>query len=220
VTVSGTDVRWHVADIADAIAAGIARRVEEDRLAQSVSGIDGIEEVSLHPILAESLRCAGFGVHREQRYIGGRAKRSRAVGQRCDLVLTPEGRPLQDPQAAATLFDDPQAIPLDEAFWLEVKTVAQYTEMGPNASWSSDLLSTVGRDVTKLAKDPNIFHAGLLIVLWVESTEVAAHDLRIWQDRCLDRSMPIAAPAHRSLPIQDRLGNSHCVLRIYPVRHL
>jgi len=218
--VSSPGIRWCVDDIADAIAEGLIRHVEADRAAQSVRGIDALDEVSLHPILADSLRHAGFGVHREQRYISARATRSRSEGRRCDLVLTPDARPLQDPRAAATLFDDPQAVPLEEAFWLEVKTVAQYTEMGPNQSWSSDILETVRADVTKLANDPNIFHAGLLIVLWVESVEVAEHDLGIWQDRCLDKRLPIAAPAQQTFPIQDRLGNAHCVLRVYPVRHL
>ncbi len=196
------------------------RCVESDRIAQSVSGIDALNEVDLHPIIAGSLIHAGFGVHREQRYISGRTRRSRSTGQRCDLVLTPDGRPLEDPQATGTLFDDPTAVPLEEAFWFEVKNIAQYTEMGPNPSWSSELLGTVQADVAKLASDPNIYHAGLLIVLWVASAEVAEHDLGIWQDRCLKKQLPIASPAQRTFPIQDRLGNAQCVLRVYPVRNL
>jgi|TARA_B100000959_G_C14973863_1_gene620804 hypothetical protein len=218
--VSRTDVHWCTADIADAIAEGLIRCVESDRIAQSVSGIDALNEVDLHPKIADSLIHAGFGVHREQRYIGARTKRSRSTGQRCDLVLTPDDRSLADPQATATLFDDPSAVPLEEAFWLEVKNIAQYTEMGPNPSWSSELLGTVRADVAKLANDPNIYHAGLLIVLWVESVEVAEHDLGIWQDRCLEKQLPIASPSQRTFPIQDRLGNVQCVLRVYPVSHL
>jgi predicted DNA-binding ribbon-helix-helix protein len=218
--VSRADVRWCVADIADAIEVGLTAHIDLDRCAQSVRGIDALHEVGLHPILASALEDAGFGVHREQRYIGARSKRSRSEGRRCDLVLTPDGRPLQDPAATATLFDDPNAVRLEEAFWLEVKTVAQHTEMGPNQTWSSELLGTVLADVAKLANATNIFHAALVIVLWVESVEVAEHDLGVWQDRCIAKGLPIAAPSQRVISIQDRLGNAHCVLRAYPVMHL
>lgn len=217
---SRAPARWHVADFADAIASGIDAQVALDREAQAVSGVDALDEVSLHPILASSLSAGGFGVHREQRYPSERHKRNRAEGRRCDLVLTPDGRPIQDPQAAATLFDEPNAVPLEDAFWLEVKTVAQFTPEGPNPSWSGELLGTVRSDVSKLARDTEILHAGLLIVLWTASPEIANNDLGVWQDRCLDRGLPIGAPSERILPLQDRLGNACCVLRVYPVHHL
>jgi hypothetical protein len=218
--VSSTSTRWCVDDIADAIAAGLQDRVDADRAAQAVSGVDALDEVSLHPELAGALALAGYGVHREERYIGARSKRSRSEGRRCDLVLTPDNRPLQDPKAVATLFDDPNAVPLEEAFWLEVKTVAQHTPEGPNVAWSNELLGTVRADVSKLFKDKGILHSGLLIVLWVASEDVATHDLGVWQDRCLDLGLPIGTPSTRMLPIQDRLGNSACVIRLYPVYHL
>ncbi len=217
---SSTSTRWCVDDIADAIAAGLQDRVDADRAAQAVSGVDALDEVSLHPELASALDRAGDGVHREERYIAARSKRSRSEGRRCDLVLTPDNRPLQDPKAVATLFDDPNAVPLEEAFWLEVKTVAQHTPEGPNAAWTNELLGTVRADVSKLSKDKGILHAGLLIVLWVASEDVATHDLGVWQNRCLDLGLPIGTPSTRVLPIQDRLGNSACVIRLYPVYHL
>ncbi|MDP7028959.1 MAG: hypothetical protein QF733_01905 [Phycisphaerales bacterium] len=212
-------VRWHVADIADAVEAGLARRIDLDREAQAVHGIDVLDEVSLHPMLADAMETAGFGVHREVRYPAARPRRSRAEGRRCDLVLTPDGRPLQDPAAAATLFDDPEAVPLEEAFWLEVKVVAQFSERGANPSWSNELLGTVRKDIAKLRGDARIFHAGLLIVLWVERAEVAAHDFEVWQRHCLDQGLPISAPTERQFSLQDRVGNRHGVARIYPVHH-
>ncbi len=213
-------VRWHVGDVADAIEAGLAAQVEHDRVAQSVHGADVLDEVDLHPVLARALSVAGFGVHREVRYPAARRIRARSEGRRCDLVLTPGGRPLQEPEAAATLFDDPSAVPLGEAFWLEVKVVAQFSAAGPNAAWSSELLGTVRKDIAKLAADPGIFHAGLLIVLWVEHQDIASHDLEVWQDRCLDQGYPIGAPAERRLALQDRVGNQQGVARLYPVHHI
>ncbi|MDG2423610.1 MAG: hypothetical protein P8M22_06510 [Phycisphaerales bacterium] len=211
--------RWCVASLADALEAQL--RDEETRLKteQSVSGLDARDEVTLHALLSEGLETAGHGVHRECRYPAARSHRRRSEGDRCDLVLTPDKRPLQVPESDATLFVDPQAFPLEDAFWLEVKVVSQFTEDGGNSSYSTQLLSTVREDVAKLSKDPGILHAGLLILLFTADPAIAEHDLGIWQDKCLEKSMPISAPCHRVIPIADRLGNKCCTMRIYPVRH-
>jgi hypothetical protein len=186
----------------------------------AVTGLDGLDEVQLHPIVAQTLIDAGFGVHRERRYPADLEKRKLSEGERCDLVLTENNRPLRAEAAASTLFDDPNAVDDEDAFWLEMKVVAQFTEEGPNRNYSPQLLSTVGRDVVKLSKDRGILHAGLLIVLFVQNEAIAEHDLGVWQDRCLQRGLPIAAPSRRTFPITDRLGNRLCVLDLYPVRHV
>ena len=211
---------WHCGDLTDAIILGLQQRIDLDRESQVVRGIDALDEVSLHPLLEDSLRKAGYGVFREQRYPHARTRKSKSEGRRCDLVLTHHKRPLQDPAASATLFEDPQAVPLQKAFWLEVKTVSQFTESGPNASWTSELLGTVRHDISKLANDQEIAHAGLLILLWVEDARIATHDFAVWQDRCLAKNLPIGAPSERQVSIQDRLGHPTGVLRLYPVHHM
>lgn len=211
--------RWCVASLTDAIEIGL--RQEEDRLhkEQSVLGLDARDEVELHQVLASALDIAGYGAHREIRYPSARRHRKRSVGDRCDLVLTPDSSPLQFPENESSLFDDDTAVALDDAFWLEVKVVSQFTEAGGNSAYSSNLLSTVREDVTKLSRDIGILHAGLLILLFTATTEIADHDLGIWQDKCLEKGLPIAAPSNRVIPINDRLGNRFCTVRIYPVRH-
>ena len=110
-----------------------------------------------------------------------RATRTSGEGERCDLVLTPEGRHLAKPEAEETLFEDPEEVPLDDALWLEVKVVAQFQLEGANGNYSSQLLSTVREDVAKLSKDRGILHAGLLIVLFVQHF----YTCRCGPDRCL-----------------------------------
>jgi len=215
-----TRLMWSYADMADAVAAGLSaheRALAEER---AVYGMDALDEVELQPLIARALTDAGFGVHREQRYPMDRTRVKNSEGLRCDLVLTHGGALLRTPEAKAMLFDSPDAVDLDDAFWLEVKTVAQFTPEGPNRSYGSQLLSTVRRDVTKLSQDSQILHAGLLIVLFVQNDLVADHDLGIWQDRCLKRGLPIAAPCIRRVPISDRIGNTLCAIALYPVRHL
>jgi hypothetical protein len=212
--------RWFIADIADAVEQGLLRAADAFDAEQAVRGIDALEEAALQPRIAEALTEAGYGVHREIRYPADRRKRRESEGERCDLVLTPDGRGLRQPGAKATLFEPSDAVELDEAFWLELKVVSQYTLEGANRSYASQLLSTVRSDVTKLSKDPGILHAGLLIVLFVAEERVAEHDLKIWQDRCLKRCLPIGAPSMRFLRITDRLGHRVCALALYPVSHL
>ena len=210
-----------IADIADAIEAGLKRKCEQLHAEQAVYGLDALDELQLHPVLEQSLRAGGFGAHREQRYPGDRHKRSLGEGERCDFVLTPApGRPLVQEESCGTLFDSPDAMALDEAFWLEDKIVSQFTPEGPNANYSSQLLSTVRQDVTKLSKHAGILRAGLLIVLFVREAVVADHDLDIWQDKCLTRGLPIGAPARRSFAITDRHGNATCATAVYPVAHI
>lgn len=211
---------WSVADIADGIADGLARYARQLDDEHAVYGMDALDEVSLHPILADALVTAGYGVHREQRYPADRRKRKESEGERCDLVLTPDGRVLRVSEAKATLFEPADAVETDDAFWLEIKTVSQFTTEGASASYTGQLMAPIRRDVTKLSKDTGILHAGLLIVLFVRDELVAEHDLEIWQDRCLQRTLPIAAPCRRSIPIADRHGNGLCYVALYPVRHL
>lgn len=212
--------RWHVGDLADAVIEGLRRRCGELDREQAVYGLDCLDEVALHPALSRCFAEAGLGVHREQRYPGDRMRRRISEGERCDFVLTPPGRELAREAARGTLFDSPDAMPLDEAFWLEVKVVAQFTPEGPNARYASQLLSTVREDVSKLSRERGILHAGLLLVMFVRDRAVAEHDLKIWQDRCLERGLPIGAPAWRFEPIADRHGNGLCAVALYPVAHL
>jgi hypothetical protein len=211
---------WSIADIADVLETGLRERNAQLDAEHAVYGLDALEEVALHPVLAEALALGGFGVHREQRYPADRIRHRESEGRRCDFVLTPDRLPLREPDAKATLFDPPEAVELDEAFWLEVKVVAQFTPEGPNRNYASQLLSTVGQDVTKLSKDPDILRAGILIVLFVRDAIVAEHDLGVWQDRCLERGLPIGAPSLRMLSMTDRLGNGVCAISVYPVNHL
>ena len=210
---------WSVADLADAIEAGLRCRCAALDDEHAVYGLDALDEVDLHPVLGNTLIDAGFGVAREIRYPADHHKRKESHGERCDLVLCPDARPLSSTEAKSTLFEPPDATPFDEAFWLEVKTVAQHTTDGANASYSSQLLSTIRHDVSKLSKDPGILHAGLLIVMFVHDAPVAAHDLGVWQDRCLARGLPIGAPSLRGISITDRLGHGHLQVAVYPVSH-
>jgi len=214
---------FSVSELADALEAGLRAAFSQLDAEQAVYGLDVADELTLHSVIGLVLHEAGFGVYREQRYSAERHKRSFSEGERCDFVLTPDHRELAQPESAGTLFDPimaGQAVGLDEALWMEVKVVSQFTSEGPNRNYSSELLSTVRRDIVKLSKDSGILHAALLLILFVRDEDVAKHDLNIWQDRCLSRGLPIGAPSVRPISILDRHGHGLCMIAVYPVSHL
>ena len=209
---------WFTGDIADTVTAGLRSRAAADDAEAAVYSIDALDELALHPLLHAGLAAGGWGVHPEQRYPGARTRRRRSEGERCDVVLTPDGRPLGDPLRAGTLFDPADAAEVDEAYWLEIKSVAQFEVGGAFRRYSAELLGTVTRDVRKLAGDDAIRHAGLLLVLFTRDRETAEHDLHAWHGRCLSKALPAAVPAIRGFPLRDRLGNGWCAMAVVGVK--
>ncbi|MEX2216959.1 MAG: hypothetical protein WD768_22800 [Phycisphaeraceae bacterium] len=214
---------WSPASIADAVYEGFRNRAAQDDVEQAVYGFDSLDELGLHPLVHQSLRDAGYGVFPEQRYPSAWENPKQSEGLRCDVVITAEppgkaGIGLRDPRLRGTLFDTLEAVEPEEAYWLEIKTVSQYTSEGPFKGYSRELLSPVADDVKKLWADPFIFHSGLLLLLFTESQEVAEHDLLAWHDRCLKRGYPVASPAARGFAISNRIGNGWCAVAVFGVR--
>lgn len=210
--------RWSVAELADAVEAGLLARRAADDAEQSVYGFDTLPELGLQPLVYAALRDAGYGVHPEQRYPADWSKRKRSHGKRCDCVLTRAGLPLRDPTLRDTLFGQGDAEDADTAYWLEVKTVAQFETAGPFRRYSAELFAPVTDDVRKLWGDGVIRFGGLLLVLFTASQEVAEHDIAAWHQRCLDRGIPAGCPAVRGFPINDRVGNGWCAIAVFGVR--
>ncbi|MGB0766760.1 MAG: hypothetical protein ACPGYV_03515 [Phycisphaeraceae bacterium] len=211
-------MHWHPSDLADAVAAGFTRRAEADDREHAVYGFDALDELGLHPVIQDAFTQQGLGVWPEQRYPGHWHKTKRSSGIRCDLVLTPDGLPMRDPTIRGTLFDNGQAVDAEAAYWLEVKTVAQFETGGPFKRYSAELLSPVMKDVGKIWSDGIIRHGGLLIVLFTGEQMTAEHDLAIWHERCLRKGYPVGPPAVRGLPLTDRIGNAWCSVALFGVR--
>ena len=212
---------WDVTQIVRAVGEGLEAEAAELDAEQAVYGIDALDELGLHPLIQRALRAGGYGVWPEQRYPSAREpRRRRSEGRRCDIALSPDGQPLTDPDAEATLFAPPDAWPLEVAYWLEVKTVSQFTTDGPFPHYSKELLSPVAHDLRKLAADRMIFHAGLLLVLFTADEATAEHDLNAWHERAMQKGYPVAPPAARRFSLTERIGNTHACCALFPVRRL
>ena len=211
-------MNWSTSDIADAVEAGLlgcAKAADEE---QAVYGIDALDELGLHPLIQGALTSRGYGVWPEQRYPDARNNSKRSEGQRCDIVLTRDRLPLRDPLIKGTLFDDQPASDPDMAYWLEVKTVAQFETSGPFPRYSAELLAPVAKDIKKIWSDGKIRFGGLLLVLFTAHQQVAEHDLAAWHTRCLDKGLPVGPPAVRGFDINERIGNAWCAIAVFPVR--
>jgi hypothetical protein len=242
---------WSCDTIADLVADALAAREQSLREEQAVYGLDALDETEVHPVIARGLARAGLGVLREQPY-PTQWKRKRKDGstlplprdrERCDIVLTP--RPderLRDSLAVAkgvakrraevsgTLFElvgsapdpEPAGVSPDEAYWLELKVVAQYSVEsgvpGPNRAYASQITRFAAGDIAKLSCDRTIVHGGLALVLFTADTATAAHDSAVLMDRLIERGLRVAAPSTRSFPIQDRIGNALCSVVLVPLR--
>ncbi len=216
-----TYMRWDATDILEASHGALfdgARAADEE---QAVYGIDALDELALHPLLQRGLTAEGYGVWPEQAFPTDRVgRKKKSEGKRCDIVLTHDDAPLVEPDAEATLFSEPDAVPLEAAYWMEVKTVAQFTDEGPSRNYSKELLSPVRADVRKLAQDPLIYYAALLLVLFTHDQATADADLVTWQKKCLDKHYPVAPPVVRAEPITDRMGNARMTTALFPIRRL
>jgi hypothetical protein len=234
---------WRPDQIADIAGGALASHAAELELEQAVHGIDSLQEVEFHPVLAAAFAGAGMGAFREWPFPGEVSRRPKhSERERCDLVLTEGPGVLVDPLAEAkerealegTLFEDVGCGMSDlgcgasrrwtpeEALWLEVKLVGQFCYSagvpGANRTYSSELVRLPQGDIAKLARERAIRHAGLLLILFTADEATAEHDLGVFMHRCLDRELPVGSPSTSRFGVQDRIGNRVCTVALVPVR--
>jgi hypothetical protein len=205
------------ADIADALAHGLAHAEGELRREESPRGLDALEETALHPLLASGLRAHGLGAHLEQRYPHARAERRRSHGPRCDLVVTPDARALAAPDDAPSLFAPRDAVPLAEALWLEVKTARLYHGEGPNPRYVAELLGAPSEDIVRLGTAPEVRHAMVALLVFARTEEEGRTHLAEWERAMRVEGLPLDTPRVRAVPISDRVGHAACMVAVAEV---
>lgn len=210
-------------EIADRVGAALRQAEEELVLEQAVHGLDTQPEVALQTVLGDRLGCH-FEVTREVHYPSSLGSK-RTHRQRCDLVLSPKGMPLLhpgDPQPQLPLFAaDPApgtTCPLGEAFWLEVKVAYQLRPGGlRHRGYGAQFRQAVVADLRKMAAEPLIHHAGLLLIVFNESASVASKDLELFESLLIHKESLAGFRHERSLRIQDRIGHSLCTAALWPI---
>jgi hypothetical protein len=206
---------WDFSTVADRLADVIHAAEQELRLEQAVYGLDARDERQVQSLLAE--RLAGwFEVAREVHYPSTKGRRL-THRQRCDLVLTPKGRPLRLDNKPPTLFDPPDMAEPADGLWLEVKVASQFREGNVrHTGYGPQWRQAVVRDLLKMAAEPLIREAGLLLVVFNESRAVLEKDLELFED-VLARKEVLAGFRHvRAIEITERIGHRLCTIALWP----
>ena len=209
-------LHWHHDELADALCRSLTAAEAELRLEQAVYGLDAMNEVALHKTLAAGLAATGYcGVAREVYYPSSLAKK-RTSRPRCDLVLTPPGRPLLDAEAA-DLFAPPDACPATEALWLEVKVAHQFREGGrAHGGYGDQWRTATVKDLQKMEADPLIREAALLLVVFTAGEAVVSKDLELFEDVLARKEVLAGFRQVRGLDILERNGHTRCTAAVWP----
>ena len=208
-------LNYDLSTLADQMEHVLTSAEAASRLEQAVYGLDSRDELMLHAMLADGLQVF-YEVAREVHYPStlGRKMTHR---QRCDLVLTPTGRPLRLDTRPVSLFDAPdQASPAD-ALWLEMKIASQFREGGVrHGGYGAQWRQAVVADLRKMEAEPLIHEAALLLVVFNESAEILHKDLDLFESVLVQKEVLAGFRHVRSVPILDRIGHRLCPVALWP----
>ena len=208
-------LRWDFVELIDRLHQLFLSAENELRLEQAVYGLDVRDERELQSLMAQRLG-GHYQVAREVHYPStiGRKLTHR---QRCDMVLTPRGRPLRLDSAPPTLFDPPNLAAPEEALWLEVKIAYQFREGGiRHGGYGGQWRNAVVDDLRKMEAEPRILEAGLLLVVFNESAVVLEKDLELFENILARKEVLAGFRQVRSVEILDRIGHRLCTVALWP----
>ncbi|HEY7087113.1 MAG TPA: hypothetical protein VH518_03430 [Tepidisphaeraceae bacterium] len=206
---------WDFSTVADYLGEVISRAESDLRLEQAVYGLDSRDELTVHTMLADGLR-AHYEVAREVHYPSS-VGRKLTHRQRCDLVLTPMGRPLRLDSAPPTLFDPANMAGPDEALWLEVKVAYQFREGGArHGGYGAQWRTNVVEDLRKMEAESLIREAGLVLIVFNESQQILEKDLELFESVLAQKEVLAGFRQVRSVPILDRIGHKVCTAALWP----
>jgi hypothetical protein len=208
-------LRWDFVELADRLHASLAAAENDLRLEQAVYGLDRRDERQLQGLLAGGL-AAFYAVAREVHY-PSTSGRKLSHRQRCDLVLTPLGRPLQLDSSPPTLFDPADLAGPTEGLWLEVKVAYQFGEGGAvHGGYGGQWRSAIVEDLRKMEAEPSILQAGLLLIVFNESQGILEKDLELFETVLAQKEVLAGFRQVRSVEILDRIGHRLCTVALWP----
>src|ERR1039458_2662809 len=206
---------WDFSSVADRVVESLQAAEFDLRLEQAVYGLDTRDERALQSLLADRL-ASHYHVAREVHYPSS-VGRKLTHRRRCDLVLSPLGRPLRLDIAPPTLFDPPDPCDPKDALWLEVKIAYQFREGGVRHSgYGAQWRQAVVDDLRKMEADPLIHYAGLLLIVFNESLQILDKDLELFETVLAQKEVLAGFRQVRSLKITDRIGHELCTAALWP----
>jgi hypothetical protein len=208
-------LKWDFSTLADHLGQVLTQAEADLRLEQAVYGLDAKDELTLHALLADGLR-GFYDVAREVHY-PSTAGRKLTHRQRCDLVLSPTGRPLRLDSAPPSLFDPSDQCEPADALWLEVKVAYQFREGGTrHGGYGNQWRTGVVEDLRKMDAEEKIHEAGLVLIVFNESGEILDKDLQLFEDVLAQKEVLAGFRHVRSVPILERMGHRLCTAAVWP----
>lgn len=206
---------YDLSTVTDHLALCVQDAEADLRLDQAVYGLDSRSEVELQNLLAACM-ARWWEVAREVHYPSS-AGAKRTHRMRCDLVLTPKGRPLKRDTAEPDLFAPPDQCEMTDALWLEVKVAYQFREGGRrHGGYGQQWRSAVVEDLRKIDQDTKIREAALVLIVFNESGEVLTKDLDLFETVLAQKEVLAGFRQVRSVPITERIGHRLCTVALWP----
>jgi hypothetical protein len=202
---------WNEDSLAEIACSALASTARALDLENATRGIDCLNELDLQQRIFEALSSRNVVAVKEARYPAARIIECLNHGKRCDLLLFGDSEDLE-------LVSEHDADKV--GYWLEIKRVAQFLESGPNWHYERMLLETLPKDVIKLASDPEIFYAGLLVILFTSNPSTGKRDLQTWKTHAMSHGCPVGIPRICDFSITNRIGNEHSFVALFPIRRL
>jgi hypothetical protein len=201
--------------LADLLADGLLERERALSLEQAVYGLDSLDELKLHDVIA-TIFSSHCSVAREVHYPSS-AGRRQTHRNRCDLVLCPAGRPLKRDTAPTTLFDPPDESLPQDAMWIEVKLARQFQSIDRrDSSYGSKWRSKVMADLQKVESDPAVRDAALLLILFTGTEAAIEPDLDAFETALAIAGLLSGFRSARTTTIADRIGHRFCTVVFWP----
>jgi hypothetical protein len=200
---------WYFGDLADHLARAMAELEAGVGIEQAPHGLDVWGEARLQQALAAAL-ARDHEVAREVHY-PSTAGRKRSHRARCDLVLAPAGQPLSRGEPL------PGLCPPERALWLELKVARQRRPDGARdgrygAQWRRHLVA----DLRKMAAEPRIHDAGLVLVAFTEDEAALHRDLDGFESVLTSHGVVAGFRHVRTVAISDRIGHRTCGVALWP----
>jgi len=206
---------WDFSTVADHVGQTLQSAESDLRLEQAVYGLDTRDEKALQTILTDGLR-RHYEVVREVHY-PSTVGRKLTHRPRCDLALTPKGRPLRLDSAPPSLFDPTDQAEPKDALWLEVKIAYQFREGGiRHGGYGAQWRQAVIEDLRKMEADPMIHEAGLLLIVFNESAAILEKDLDLFETVMAQKEVLAGFRHVRSVDILERIGHRLCTAALWP----
>jgi hypothetical protein len=186
---------WFLGGVADALAAALVALDAALRLEDAPHGVDEWDERRLQLALADALRgrvVVGVEVPYPSTIDAPRRRQ-----RRCDLVISPDAP--------------------EEALWLELKVARQWRAGGAREpryadQWRRHLIA----DLRKLAVEPQIRAAAIVLIVFTDDEDVLARDLDRFESVMIRAGVVAGFRQVRTVPVQDRIGHRFGAIAAWP----